>query len=270
MIRKITYLVLAFCTVLTISATAQYSNPASSGSYGLAMGDIKSIQVGPESCFSNPGTISLSPSSSISSFIDSRYFINNLFGAYLGGILALDNSAFSLDYYNYGWEDYSENFVGLAYGRKLMKDLSFGVKFKLYDFNLEEYGRQNAYSLDLGVNQKVNDKLSVGVILSNPVGSELTEQSSITAGASYRFNDKFTAALEFFKEEDFDLEARFGFHYQFLDKLGLMAGYQSREHQFSFGLRLIPISRVDLTASATLHPTLGISSSVGVNYRFEG
>ncbi len=259
--------------LMNTSSNAQYGNPSSSGSYGLAMGNITSIHSGPENCFSNPANIARADVSSISSFIDSRYFISSLFGAYIGGTLAMENSGFSVDYYNYGWESYSENAVGLAYGRKFVKNLSVGIKFKMLNVSVEEYGNQSAFSIDLGLHQMVTDQLGVGFIVSNPLSTDLGEdqalQSSLTLGISYLFSEKFTAAVEFFKEEDFDLEARFGFDYQFLEKVALLGGYQSREHQFSFGLQLQPISKIDITASSTLHPTLGISSSVGVNYSFK-
>lgn len=251
---------------------AQHGNPTSAGALGLAMGDIKSIHLGPENCFANPANNALAQHSSISAFVDNRYFINQLFGAYAGGTLAMKDAGFSIDLYNYGWDKYSESSVGLAYGRKLMKNLSLGLRFKMYNFNIQDYGQQNTYALDIGLNQKINDQLMIGFILSNPVKSELTEdrsiQSAITLGLAYFVNERFTAALEFFKEEDFDLEAKLGFDYQFIEKVGLQMGYQSNAHQFSFGLRISPVQTIDIALSSSLHPTLGISTSAGVNYLF--
>lgn len=265
---SIAFIVLVFSQTLH----GQYTNPSSTGAFGLGMADITSVHIRPESAFSNAGSLGFIEQSSISTYFDSRYYIKGLYGAYLGGIVKKERSGFSADIYQYGWEDYKERAFSFGYGRQFSKNFSAGIKFKTYQFEIQDYGKNTTFSIDVGLVQKITDKFNAAIIISNPIGTNISVEddlkASISIGFSYQFSDKFQTALEFYKDEEYELVGKMGIHYQLIKSVGLVMGYTTLENQLSFGIEYLPIDKVSLVMSSSFHPTLGMSSSLGVNYLF--
>lgn len=253
-------------------AKGQFNNPASAGAYGIGLGDIRSTLINPQAVFSNPGALAFVESSTIATFIDSRYFINNLYGVYVGGYLHSGIGGFGVDLYQYGWNDYTESSIALQYGRKFSENLGAGIKFKYHQFQINEYGEASAIGIDLGAVQKITKNFRVGLIISNPFSGKINEnedlQSSLLVGFAYSFSGKLAAMVEFHKEERDQLIGRLGIQYLPLEKLRLTIGYQSIENQISFGFGFKPIQSLAFNIAATLHPILGTSSALGVEFTF--
>ncbi|HKK87231.1 MAG TPA: hypothetical protein VJ917_00190 [Saprospiraceae bacterium] len=260
------------CCLIASKTSAQFGTPSPAGARGIALGDMRTIIEGPEAVFSNPALLGLAEQSSISAFTDHRFLVQDLYGAYAGGILHRSSGSFGVDAYHYGWGDYNENSIGIQYGRKLAENLSLGLKLKAFHFNVTDYGQRTVIGADLAAVHQVTRKFSAGVVISNPVPVEIAEgqdtPSAIHVGFKYRFSKKLFSALELSKVEKQDMIAKAGIHYSPSTKIDLMFGYQSLENQISFGSAL-KMGLIDINFSATLHPLLGTSLAGGINYRFK-
>lgn len=173
----------------------------------------------------------------------------------------------------YGFTDYNETQVGLAYGRKLGKKVDVGAQFNYHGIAISSgYGNASAISFELGTVMHISERLHAGIHANNPVGGKYgknkeEELSSVyTLGLGYEASEKFFVSAEIVKEEDRPVNVNAGMQYKFIPQLMARAGMSSSTSSAWLGLGLMLKSfRLDVTAG--YHPQLGVTP--GLLFLFE-
>jgi hypothetical protein len=195
---------------------------------------------------------------------EKRFLLNEL-GLYDAAIMLPTSSGnFGLDVRYYGFSDYNESEVGLAYGRSLGSKVDVGVQFNYYNVRIAGYGNASAINFEIGTIFRLTDKLNAGFHVYNPVGGNLGKNneeklaSIYSAALGYDASQKFFMSIEIEKEEDKPVNVNTGMQYKFLPQLLTRIGISTGTSSLYFGAGFIFKSfRFDATAS--YHPQLGIT-----------
>jgi len=195
---------------------------------------------------------------------EKRFLLNEL-GLYdAAATLPTSSGNFGLDARYYGFSDYNESQVGLAYGRSLGSKADVGVQFNYYNVRIAGYGNAPALNFEIGTIFHLTDKLNIGFHAYNPVGGGLGKNdeeklaSVYSMGIGYDASEKFFMSIEIEKEENRPVNVNAGLQYKFLSQLLTRIGISTATSLLYFGIGYgFKSMRLDVTAS--YHPQLGLT-----------
>jgi hypothetical protein len=175
---------------------------------------------------------------------------------------------------SFGYPLYHENKYNLAFGKAFSDKLSLGAAFNYLHTQIAgEISSSSAFAGELGMLAQLQEKLLLGVHLSNPTrslhGKGVSEQlpTVLRLGINYSFSSSVSVLAETTKDLSRKASFKGGLEYQPLHGFFLRTGVCNSPQLYSFGIGwCIQQLRVDLSISR--HPLLGISSQVGLNYIF--
>lgn len=102
--------------------------------------------------------------------------------------LTMQSGNFGLKAGYYGFSDYNETQLGLAYGRKLGDKVDLGAQFNYNGIRIAGYGNDAAISFELGTILHLTDKLHAGIHVNNPVGGKFgKDQQEKLSSLYYRY-----------------------------------------------------------------------------------
>lgn len=172
------------------------------------------------------------------------------------------NFGLQLDYF--GYKNYNESQIGLAYARSLGSKLDLGIKFNYYGFRIPLYGSSGAINFELGAIAHLSEKLHAGIHIYNPVGGKLSKTDNEKLSAVYKFgigyepSEKFLVSTEIIKEEDQPVNVDIGIQYNFMKQFFVRAGTSTETTNSYAGAGISWKSfRLDLTAG--YHQQLGFT-----------
>jgi hypothetical protein len=236
------------------------------GAYSLNYVDVFSFT-------SNQASLAQLKTAAAGVYGERRFFLNELNN--YTAVLALPTSTgnFGLKTNYYGFSDYNETQLGLAYGRKLGSKVDIGAQFNYNGIRIAGYGNATAISFELGTVLHITDKLHAGVHVANPVGGKFGKNqeeklsSVYTIGLGYDASEKFFISAEIEKEEDQPVNVNAGMQYKFLPQLLARVGMSTATSSAWFGLGLtIKTLRIDVTTN--YHPQLGITPGLMLLFNF--
>ena len=236
------------------------------GAYSLTNADVFSF-------IANQASLAQLKNASAGVFGERRFLLTELnnYTAALG--LPTKSGNFGLKAGYYGFSDYNETQLGLAYARKLGNKLDIGAQFNYNGIRIAGYGSDAAVSFEIGTVLHVTDKLHAGLHINNPVGGKFGKgqqeklASVYTFGLGYEASEKFFISAEIVKEEDQPVNVNAGLQYKFLSRLLARAGMSANTSTAWLGIGLTLKSfRVDITTS--YHPQLGITPGVLLLFNF--
>jgi len=173
----------------------------------------------------------------------------------------------------YGFSDYNESQMGLAYGRKLGSKVDVGVQFNYNAIRISSYGNSSAINFEIGTVLHLTEKLHAGVHAYNPVGGKFGKNqeeklaSVYTAGLGYEASEKFFVSAEIEKEENQPVNVNAGMQYKFLPQLMARVGIATNTSNVYAGVGLnLKSFRLDVVAG--YHPQLGITPGLMLLYDF--
>jgi hypothetical protein len=180
---------------------------------------------------------------------------------------------FGLDARYYGYADYNETQLGLAYARSLGSKVDIGVQFNYYAVKIAGYGNANSINFEIGTILHLTDKLNAGVHVYNPVGGKLGKNeeeklpSAYSGGIGYEASEIFFFSLEIEKEEDKPVNVNAGLQYKFLPRLLARAGVSTTNSSMYLGIGF-GWSFIRIDATASYHPQLGITPGLLMIFSF--
>ena len=181
------------------------------------------------------------------------------------------NFGFKAGYF--GFSDYNESQMGLAYARKLGSKVDVGVQFNYNGIQVNGYGNSSAINFEIGTIFHLTDKLNAGVHAYNPVGGKYGKNSEeklasiYTVGLGYDASDKFFVSAEIEKEENQPVNINAGMQYKFLPQFMARAGIATNTSNVYAGVGLfLKTFRLDVVAS--YHPQLGVTPGLMLVYNF--
>lgn len=181
------------------------------------------------------------------------------------------NFGFKAGYF--GFTEYNESQLGLAYARKLGSKVDIGVQFNYNAIRINSYGNDAAINFEIGTILHLTDKLNAGVHAYNPVGGKFGKSgdeklaSIYTVGLGYEASEKFFISAEIEKEEDQPANINAGMQYKFLPQLMGRIGITTNTSNFYAGVGFY-LKSFRLDALVSYHPELGITPGLLLIYNF--
>lgn len=172
------------------------------------------------------------------------------------------NFGLQLDYF--GFKNFNESQIGMAYAKSLGSKMDLGIKINYYGCRIPAYQNSSAVTFEMGAIVHLSEKLHAGIQVYNPVGGKLskTENEKLSSvykfGAGYEASDKFYVSTEIIKQEDQPVSVDVGFQYNFEKQFFVRAG-TSTETLNSYVGTGISWKNIRLDVTAGYHPQLGVT-----------
>jgi hypothetical protein len=227
------------------------------GAYSLHHVDVFSVTT-------NQAALAQIKSASLGVYGERRFLLaaTNSYSSVIAIPSSEGNFAFQADYF--GFKNYNESQLGIAYARSLGNKFDLGTKFNYYSFRIPGYEGSSAVTFEVGAILHLTSQLNAGIHFYNPVGGALSKAENEKLASVYQFGMGYEASQYFFisaeivKQEDLPVNVNAGiqynFHKQFFARFGIAS--QNESPYAGAGVSWDHF-RLDVTAS--YHPQLGIS-----------
>jgi hypothetical protein len=230
------------------------------GAYSIHQADVFSFSA-------NQASLAQIKNISAGAYGEKRFMLSELNNYNAAVAVPTSSGNFGLKAAYYGFSEYNETQIGLAYARKLGTKVDLGVQFNYHGVSIAGYGNSSAISFEIGTVMHITDQLHAGLQINNPVGGKFGKDqqeklpSVYSFGLGYEASEKFFASAEIIKEEDQPVNVNAGLQYKFIPQLLARAGVSTSTSSFWFGVGLLWKSfRVDVASS--YHPQLGWTPGV--------
>lgn len=227
------------------------------GAYSINHADVFSIT-------SNQAALAQIENSCVGFFGENRFLLaeTNMYSAVVAVPTKEGSFAFQADYF--GYKNYNESQLGLAYARNVGAKLDLGIKFNYYSFRIPGFQSPSAVNFEIGVICHFTEKLNGGIHIYNPVGGTLskTENDKLSSvysfGMGYEASDNFFISAEIVKQEDLPVNVNAGVQYNFAKQFFARFGVAS-QNESPYGGAGVSWKNFRLDISASYHPQLGLS-----------
>jgi hypothetical protein len=173
----------------------------------------------------------------------------------------------------FGFTDFNENQLGLAYARTVAKSVDVGVKFNYHTVRIAGYGTASAINFEIGTLFHLTEKMHAGVHVYNPLSSKLGNggeeklASIYRTGLGYEVSDKVFVSTEIVKQEDMPISVNAGLHYNVQDNVFIRGGISTQNNNSFVGVGIrLGLIRVDVNTA--YHPQLGFTPGILLLYNF--
>jgi len=247
--------------------------PAGGRSLGMANSSVTNTDCW--SAFHNQAALAWIGRMEIGASYDNRFTIADLSTESFVFALPLKAGTFAVSGNIFGYNQYNEKKVGLAFAKKLGEKFSAGVQLDYLNtfINDDYYGSHSAFAVEVGLLAEPLKNFKIGIHVYNLSGAKLAEYADekiptiFRLGASYKFSDKLLWSIE--EEKDIDQKASFksGLEYQIAEPLFLRGGISTNPTLVSFGFGL-KFNNLMIDFASTYHQVLGFSPAISLNYQF--
>lgn len=225
------------------------------------------------SAFHNPAGIAKLSNPEIGFYHETRYMLPELSTKAFLVAIPTSPGTLATTFSHYGYSNYYERRIGLAYGKSFGQSFSAGIQIDyLYTF-IKEYDKRSLFTFDIGIIAELINQLFLGVHIYNPTHVKLTQNNNerlptvFRIGFGYQANDELLLALETCKEISEKAIIMTGLEWKMMDNLHLRMGILGKPVLPAFGLGyLYKKFRVDLAFN--FHQTLGTTPQISISYGF--
>ena len=223
----------------------------------------------------NQAGIALFNKPEIGIYYESRFLLNQLSTKSVAGILPTKLGVFAITYNHFGYSLYNSQKFGLAYARAFGDNFRIGLQLDYLQTTLgNNYGNKGNVTFELGIQKDINEIITIGAWVFNPIMVKLAEYDDEKLPAIYRLgftwhiSDVFLATLEAEKNTAINpVIFHGGLEYILNDRLFFRTGFSTREEIFSFGFGL-KIHKVTFDISAIMHESFGFSPQASLIFQF--
>lgn len=255
---------LAEAQSLRTPVSASFTSP---GAYSVSHLDVFSITA-------NQASLAQIKDPAAGVFAEKRFLLaeTNFYSAIVALPTTHGNFAFQADYF--GFKNYNESQLGIAYARSVGKKLDLGIKFNYYSFRIPGFESPSAVNFEIGAIAHLTEKLSAGIHFYNPVGGQLskTENDKLASiysfGIGYEASDNFLLSAEIVKQEDLPVNVNAGVQYHFAKQFFARFGIASQNESPFAGAGIL-WNQFRLDVSASYHPQLGLSPGMSLIVYFK-
>ena len=272
MLLRRLHILFVFSLAANFSGAQSLRKPVSAsyigmGAYSINHADVFSIS-------SNQAALAQIENSSVGFFGENRFLLaeTNMYSAIVAVPTREGNFAFQADYF--GYQNYNDSQLGLAYARGVGKKLDVGVKFNYYSFRIPGYQNSSTVNFEIGAIAHLTDKLNAGIHFYNPVGGNLSKtdneklSSVYTFGIGYETSESFLLSAEIIKQEDLPVNVNVGMQYNFEKQFFARFGIASQNESVYLGAG-VSWANLRIDVSASYHPQLGISPGLMLILNFK-
>lgn len=244
------------------------SRTASMGNASVSTSDIWSI-------FNNPAGIATQTAISAGVNYENRYLMKELGSKSAAVLVPSRFGVLGLSFNQFGYSLYNENKVGLAYARSFGEILRIGVQLDYLTTKIaENYDGAQLLTFEIGIQSKINDKITLGAYVFNPAGFSsaqyIEEQAPIVArlGLSYNFTSSFHGIAEVEKNFETRTSVRLGMEYFIQEKFSVRTGISTYPAQFTLGAGM-QLRHFQFHIAGSMHQTLGVSTQAGIIFQWK-
>jgi hypothetical protein len=237
------------------------------GAYSITHVDVFSFN-------NNQASLAQMKNAAVGVYGERRFMLDELSLYQLAVAIPTNSGNFGVKAGYFGFSDYNESQMGLAYARNLGTNIDVGVQFNYNGVQISGYGNASAINFEIGTILHLTERLHAGVHVYNPVGGKFGKNqeeklaSVYTAGFGYEASDKFFVSAEIEKEEDQQVNVNAGMQYRFLPQFMARAGIATNTSNVYAGVGLfLKAFRLDVVAS--YHPQLGVTPGLLLLYDFK-
>ncbi|MEO8861927.1 MAG: hypothetical protein ABI358_10920 [Ginsengibacter sp.] len=232
------------------------------GAYSVSHVDVFSVT-------SNQAALAQIENPEFAVYGESRFLLNatNLYSAIFALPTSQGNFGIQVDYF--GFKNFNESQIGLAYARSVGSRLDVGIKFNYYSFRIPLYQNSSTVNFEIGAIAHLTEKFNVGIHFYNPVGGNLSKTNNEKLSSAYKFGIGYEASEDFFlsaeivKQEGLPINVNAGIQYNFQKQFFIRAGIAS-ENESPYAGAGISWSNLRVDVSASYHPQLGFSPGLMV------
>ena len=252
--------------ILPTIAISQSAEILSMGETAFARKDINAL-------FGNQAGLTHLESASISVNTERRFNISELGSHTAGFALPTEAGTFGLVVNYFGFSEFNEQKIGLAYARKLGKRFSFGAQFDYIGTRINEFGNTNTYTVELGILASISKQIDLGAHFFNPIGvdrgvEEEPLESILSFGLNYKPSKNLSLMADVEAELDFTPRYKIGIDYSFSDIFNLRVGAHTEPTSLSLGIGLKLGDNLKIDIATAYQAILGITPGIGVRYDF--
>lgn len=261
------------CILLQANAPAQSLRRPIAASY-IGLGAYSIHHADAFSFTANQAALAQIKNVAIGVYGENRFLLNatNMYSAVVAMPTHDGNFGIQIDYF--GFKDYNESQIGLAYARSLGSKLDVGIKFNYYSFRIPAYQNSSTINFEIGAIAHLTDKLHAGIHFYNPVGGNLSKTNNEKLSSIYKFgmgyeaSENFLVSAEIVKQEDEPVNVNAGMQYNFQKQFFVRAGINS-ENASPYGGAGLSWDDLRIDVSASYHPQLGISPGIMLIVNFQ-
>lgn len=246
---------------------AQNGTPMNAGARGAALGQSGVALDGIWGGIRNQAVLALLEKPVAGLLAENRFLLNEIKS--LGAIAAIPTGfgAFGLQLQYFGFEQFNEQKIGLAYGRKLLENFSIGAQVDFVNTTIPDYGNKGVLTFELGIFTQLSPGLDLGIHAYSPVRVESVAGENlptvVAAGFGYHASDKLLIIGEIEKDIDYQARIKVGVEYLPVPTLALRTGVSTNPTSLSFGAGLKIQEKFVLDIASNYHQVLGFSPGIG-------
>lgn len=263
------HLFFALAMLLPYSAIAQHTAKPHAGARGLSTANSNLLHQDVHSLYSNPAGLAYINSWQATGSVFNRFLLEELKTVSVGVASPLSAGGIGLKLSSYGFQQYREQQIGLAYGRQLFENFSIGASFDWWATRILEYGKSSSLTIELGMQYEVSKQISMGMHLYNPVRAEIVEGETlptfIAIGLNYQPATYLVWSASIEQSSHGGTSVKTGLEYMAQEKVWLRCGVQTNPVQWNMG---VGYQWKDWTMNIGmgLQQVLGLQSAIGLVY----
>lgn len=265
---RIIYTIFSLCFTIAIKAQSLRA-PVSSAytllnSYSKTQNDVFSFT-------NNTAALAQQKNFSLGAYGENRFLIKemNNYSAVANLPTSKGNFGIQADYF--GFKNFNEYQLGLAYARPVGNNFDLGVQFNYFSYRIPSYQQASTITFQVGAIARLSDVLSAGIQVYNPVGGYLSKMNEEKLSSNYQFgvgyepSENVIISATAQKEEGKDLNITVGMFYQFDKQFFARAGVRT-ENTTPFAAAGVAFSDLRIDISVSHHSLLGFSPGVMIIY----
>jgi hypothetical protein len=264
-------LCLCLCYAIKIPAQMGYHLVMGGRNAGIA-GCGVALQKEAHAIFYNPASLTslYTPTAIVAS--DVRFTVSNLKPIGIGFIQPTHSGVFGVSVQHLGFDVLQQQKIGVAFGRRLMENLSLGIQLDYLRWAVNDYPTAHALTFEIGCNTTLFKDVTLATHLYNPLrvrlsGGERTP-SVFKMGVAWQALPNFLLTAEAEQSTHHNPSFRFGFDYQLTPAFAARLGMGANPTAYSFGVGYRLTQRLSVDVAMYQHLLLGSTPALSVVYAF--
>ncbi len=244
------------------------SRHAGMGRTSVAISDFWNIQ-------NNQAGIALMDKISFGVYYENRFLINELSMKSAGVIVPTKIGVLGATFNHFGYSMYNDVKIGIVYARSFGQYFRIGLQLDYLQTTVgDNYGKSSNVTFEIGVQSDINQAVTIGAYVYNPIRVNLADYDNekipaiFRLGIGWKISNNFIATIEAEKNTAINpIILRGGLEYGFKEKFFIRAGFSTMQEIFSMGFGInIKFLRFDI--SAVMHQSLGFSPQSSLIFQF--
>lgn len=270
---KIRLLVFLLSSVISIGPGRSQNGALPMGSaQSMAMGGAGVAFGGAHSIWRNQAGLAGLSGPTLIAMGEQRFLLSEIRSVAAGAAFPTASGTFALSVDYFGFDAFNQQQIGLAYGRKLLDEVSIGARFLFLNTRIPDYGQRGHLTFEISVLAELLPELTLGAQIHNPLQLEVTENETLPTifalGLTWQPSGDVLISSEVEKDIDFPARAKIGVQYRLIEAFSLRVGVGTNPTSPSFGLAYQFENGLSLNVASSHHPYLGFTPGFDVTYRF--